>query len=207
MKSWPPKERILDELTTERTVIRPFRPADLPAIHRILRAAFGDARDDSDGARAERGAWLEWNRLSAHWFPRMGQFPYGDRAVTLAGSGEVIGAAGYVPLLMPFDQIPELARAPGPGRASAMSAEVGLFWAIDPAHQRQGYATEAAQALMAYAFDHLRLWRILATTEYDNHASQAVMLKAGMTLTRNPQPEPAWMQVVGARYADPSGPG
>ena len=85
-----------------------------------------------------------------------------------------------------------------------MTPEVGLFWAIDPAQQRQGYATEAARALIDYAFDRLRLWRILATTEYDNHASQAVMLKAGMTLTRNPRPDPPWMQVVGVRTATPS---
>jgi hypothetical protein len=106
---------------------------------------------------------------------------------------------------MPFDQISELARHPGPrdaGRAAArMTPEVGLFWAVDPAQQGHGYATEAALAMIDYAFDHLRLWRIIATTEYDNHASQAVMRKAGMALTRNPLPEPAWMQVVGVRYA------
>ena len=82
-----------------------------------------------------------------------------------------------------------------------MTPEVGLFWAIDPPRQRQGYATEAARAMIDYAFDTLRLWRILATTEYDNHASQAVMLKAGMTLTRNPRPDPPWMQVVGVAQA------
>ncbi len=29
------------------------------------------------------------------------------------------------------------------------------------------------------------------------------MRKLGMTVTRNPHPEPAWMQVVGFRYAHP----
>jgi RimJ/RimL family protein N-acetyltransferase len=194
----------LDTLTTERLAIRPFQHGDLAEIHRILAAAFGDGATDSPRALAERGSWLEWNRLNAEWLPRMGQPPYGDRAVTLRDTGEVIGAAGYVPLLMPFDQIPDLARAPGPRAPAAMSAEVGLFWAIDPARQRRGYATEAARALIADAFERLRLWRILATTEYDNAASQAVMRKAGMTLTRNPLPQPPWLQVVGVRYAQPS---
>jgi RimJ/RimL family protein N-acetyltransferase len=198
-----PKETNLDDLTTERLVIRPFRRDDLAAIHRILREAFSSGETDTPHALAERGAWLEWNRLNAAWLPRMGQPPYGDRAVTLRDSGGdiVIGAAGFVPLLMPFHQMPELARTPGPSRTGEMTPEVGLFWAIDLLHQRRGYATEAANALISYAFDHLRLWRILATTEYDNHASQAVMLKAGMTLARNPLPEPEWMQVVGVRYA------
>ena len=44
----------------------------------------------------------------------------------------------------------------------------------------------------------------MATTEYDNHASQAVMRKLGMTLTRNPHSEPELMQVVGVKYAPPA---
>jgi [ribosomal protein S5]-alanine N-acetyltransferase len=189
-------EKSLDNLTTDRLTIRPFEREDLSAVHRILNAAFG-----ASDTEADVGSWLEWSRLNARWFPAMRQFPYGDRAVALAATGEVVAVAGYAPLLMPFDQIPELARQPGPRAPAAMSAEVGLFWAVDPPVQGRGYATEAAKALIRYAFDHLRLWRILATTEYDNYASQAVMLKAGMTLTRNPLPEPEWMQVVGVRYA------
>lgn len=191
----------MDTLTTNRLIIRPFQRADLAEIHRILREAFGDARADSDGARAERGAWLDWNALNATWFPRMGQPPYGDRAITLRATGELVGAVGYVPLLMPFDRIPELARQPGADVSGHMTPEIGLFWAIDPPQQRQGYATEAASAMIRHAFDQLRVWRILATTEHDNHASQAVMLKAGMTLTRNPRPDPPWMQVVGVAQA------
>ena len=173
------------------------------AIHRILREAFGDTLADSPEARAERASGLEWNALSAEWYPRMLQPPYGDRAIALRDTGELVGAVGLVPMLMPFDQIPELARRPAPHDPARVSAEVGLFWAIDPLMQRRGFATEAALSLIEYAFNRLRLWRIVATTEYENHASQAVMLKAGMTLTRNPRPEPPWMQVVGVRYASP----
>lgn len=186
----------LDILTTDRLTIRPFRGEDLAAIHRILNAAFG-----ANDSEADMRAWLDWSILSARWFPLMHQPPYGDRAITLRETDEVIGAVGYVPLLMPFDQIPELAR-PGSCDLATMSAEVGLFWAIDPPLQRRGYATEAARAMIDYAFDELRVWRIVAATQYTNHASQAVMLKAGMTLTRNPHAEPAWMQVVGVRHAE-----
>ncbi len=38
--------------------------------------------------------------------------------------------------------------------------------------------------------------RILAFTDYTNLASQAVMRKAGMTITRNPHPEPPWLQIA-----------
>jgi RimJ/RimL family protein N-acetyltransferase len=177
-------------------VIRPFQRADLSETRRILNAAF-----NADDSMENVGEWLEWSRLSARWLPLMRQFPYGDRAVIVVATGELIGVAGYVPMLMPFDQIPELARQPGADASGGRTPEVGLFWAIDTAHQRRGYATEAARALIDHAFAAWRLWRILAKTDYDNHASQAVMLKAGMTLTRNPRPEPPWMQVVGVRYA------
>ena len=194
----------MDELTTERLVIRPFVSADLRQIHRILNAAFsaGEA-EHLDSELADRRSWLEWSTLSARWLPAMHQPPYGDRGVVLRETSELIGAVGYVPLLMPFDQIPQLARTPGPGSSHRVVPEVGLFWAIDPVHQRHGYATEAGAALIHYAFDELRLWRIVATTEYDNHASQAVMRKLDMTLMHNPQREPEWMQVVGVRYATP----
>jgi RimJ/RimL family protein N-acetyltransferase len=43
----------------------------------------------------------------------------------------------------------------------------------------------------------MQLRRLIATTEYDNAASQAVMRKLGMRLVHNPNPEPAWFQVVG----------
>ncbi len=194
----------MDELNTERLLIRPFIGTDLEEIHRILNAAFKTGEPDHlDVGLADRRSWLEWNGLNARWLPAMFQPPYGDRAVVLKATGELIGAAGYVPLLMPFDQIPELARTPGPHDSSLVMPEVGLFWAIDPVRQGHGYATEAGAALVEYAFAGLRLWRLVATTEYNNHASQAVMRKLGMMLSRNPHPQPGWMQVVGVRYAEP----
>ncbi len=50
---------------------------------------------------------------------------------------------------------------------------------------------------MNYAFDTLRVRRIVATTEHDNAGSQGVMRRLGMRLERNPFPEPPWLQVVG----------
>jgi RimJ/RimL family protein N-acetyltransferase len=183
------------KLETERLIIRAFEPADLETIQRILMQTFDDGLTLTD-----RQAWLHWSQLNDEWFPRMHQTPYGDRAIVLKATGELIGAVGYVPVHAPFDQIPELR---GAGDLSGYhTTEVGLFWVIDPLHQRHGYASEAARAMIAHAFNELRLKRIIAMTEYENLASQAVMRKAGMTLTRNPQPEPPWLQVVGVLEND-----
>jgi RimJ/RimL family protein N-acetyltransferase len=183
-------------IETTRLVIRPFRLDDLADIHRILDQTFGDGSQVGDpAALAERRSWLEWSILSQEWLPKLHQPPYGDRAIVLKSTDALIGSAGYVPLLDIYEQIPELG-----GAAAALgyrTPEVGLFWVIDPAQQRQGYATEAAEALIAHAFREWRLKRIIATTEYTNLASQAVMRKVGMKLARNPLPDPPWLQVVG----------
>jgi [ribosomal protein S5]-alanine N-acetyltransferase len=183
-------------LETSRLIIRPFAPDDLRAIHRILEQTFGDGSKIADEeAMNERRSWLEWSRLSAEWLPRMFQPPYGDRAVVLKRANKVIGAVGLVPCFDVFEQIPGLSRGEPP--SAYRVAEVGLFWAIDPEHQRQGYATEAAQALIDFAFQQLRVKRLIATTEYDNAASIGVMRKLGLHIERNSFPDPTWLQVVG----------
>jgi [ribosomal protein S5]-alanine N-acetyltransferase len=183
-------------LETSRLIIRAFQPADLHAIHRILDLTFGDgAKIADEEALNERRSWLEWSRLSAEWLPNLFQPPYGDRAVVLKGTNTVIGAVGLVPCFDVFEQIPGLSRGEPP--SAYRVAEVGLFWAIDPEQQRQGYATEAAQALIDFAFGQLRVKRVIATTEHDNAASIGVMRKLGMTIAQNPLPEPPWLQVVG----------
>jgi ribosomal-protein-alanine N-acetyltransferase len=183
-------------LETPRLIIRAFQPDDLHAVHRILDLTFGDGSKIADEeALNERRSWLEWSRLSAEWLPRMFQPPYGDRAVVLKSSNAVIGAVGLVPCFDVFEQIPGLSRGETP--SAYRVAEMGLFWAIDPDHQRQGYGAEAAQALIDFAFQQLRVKRLIATTEYDNAASISVMRKLGMTIAKNPLPDPPSLQVVG----------
>jgi RimJ/RimL family protein N-acetyltransferase len=183
-------------LETVRLIIRPFAPDDLHVIHRILELTFGDGTKITDEeALSERLSWLDWSRLSAEWLPMMFQPPYGDRAVMLKSTDEVIGAVGLVPCFDVFEQIPGLNRSGSP--STYRVAEMGLFWAIDPEQQRRGYATEAAQAMIDFAFQQLRVKRLIATTEYDNAASISVMRKLGMHIERNPFSEPPWLQVVG----------
>jgi ribosomal-protein-alanine N-acetyltransferase len=185
-------------LETSRLIIRPFVRDDLQVIHRILNEAFGDpsrAEYLPEPMLEERRSWLDWQILNEKWFVKKHQPQYGDRAISLKPVGQVIGSIGYVPLLMPFEQIPDLNPSLQPNGYN--TTEFGLFWVIDPKHQRQGYATEEAEAMVEYALKQLRVKRIIATTEYANVASQNVMRKIGMRLTHNPLPEPPWLQVVG----------
>jgi RimJ/RimL family protein N-acetyltransferase len=119
------------------------------------------------------------------------QPPYGDRAIVRRDGGQLIGAIGFAPCLMPFGQLPSF------DPTTLFTSEVGLFWALYPEHWGRGYATEAAAALVAYGFRELRLRRIVATTEHDNTRSINVMRRLGMRLERNERAEPAWFQTVG----------
>jgi RimJ/RimL family protein N-acetyltransferase len=56
--------------------------------------------------------------------------------------------------------------------------EIG--WAFHHEHQGKGYATEAGQALLAYAFEGLKAHRVIATCQPENVASWRVAEKLGL---------------------------
>lgn len=65
-------------------------------------------------------------------------------------------------------------------RESPSSCIANMGWAINPEFQSQGYATEAARELIAFAFMHLKLKVIYATCDARNEASRKVMEKIGL---------------------------
>jgi len=186
-------------LETERLVIRPFTTEDLDDIHQILDIDLMTADFGTGGAltRQEREQWLQWTILSYEELAKLNQPPYGDRAVVLKQTQQIIGACGFVPSFAPFGQLLSLHSASHDAGAHFNSPAFGLFYAFSPAYQRQGYATEATQALIDYAFRELQLKRIVATTTYENVASIAVMRKVGMRIEKNLYLDPPWFQVVG----------
>ena len=181
-------------LESARLKIRPFLPADLPDLFAIKQAiGWVNAAKTAEQQLLAEADYLDWSVRNERQLAQLYQPPYGDRAVVLKATDRLIGSVGLVPCVDVYGQLPGLG-----GQANALAtAEVGLLWLIDPAHQGQGYASEAAQTLIDYAFGTMRLLRLIATTEYDNLASQAVMRKLGMAVERNPFPDPPWLQVVG----------
>lgn len=57
-------------------------------------------------------------------------------------------------------------------------AEIG--WTLHPDYHGQGYATEAASAVMSVAFDTIGFHRIKANLDPRNHASEALCRRLGM---------------------------
>jgi RimJ/RimL family protein N-acetyltransferase len=171
----------LPVLQTERLRVRPLSPRDADAV----RAVSGDSHP----------GWLEWTAATYGQLEVLRQPPYGERAICLRDGGELVGMVGIVPSMGPFAQLPGFGGAIGP--ADRLRPEVGLYWALAPQHRGNGYATEAARAVIDHGFSELHLARIVATTERDNLASIGVMRRLGMRVEQNPLAEPSWFQMVG----------
>lgn len=152
-------------LTTARLVVRDLAPDDLAAVHRLLDVDL-QMDDQSPDLRAR---WLRWTILDYEFRRRAHQPGYGEYAVARRDAGDLIGLVGLVPSLMPFGLLPAYGRG---GRHGV--AEVGLFWAVATAHQRQGYAAEAGRALVDRAFSDLKVARLV------------------VGWLDNPDPEPRW---------------
>lgn len=56
--------------------------------------------------------------------------------------------------------------------------EIG--WVFNPKYYNKGYATEAAHAILNYGFQEMKLHRIIATCQPENHPSYRIMEKIGM---------------------------
>ena len=62
--------------------------------------------------------------------------------------------------------------------------EIEIGYRLHPEYWNRGLATEAARPVRAYAFEVLKLGRVISLIHPDNHASRRVTEKNGMTLEK-----------------------
>lgn len=136
---------------TERLLLRPIAVDDWPQIHRYM--------SDPEVTR-----WLPEGLLDEAAAQAFAARHAGEESEALAvlskDGGEFVGHMMFHPWF------------------GARTHEVG--WVFARPHQRRGYATEAARALLAYAFETLGCHRVIATCQPQNEASWRVMEKLGM---------------------------
>jgi RimJ/RimL family protein N-acetyltransferase len=99
--------------------------------------------------------WLARARAATKADPWLHGFSVTDRV-----TGAVVGACGFK----------------GPPDADGV---VEFAYGVDPAHQRRGYATEAARALIAFAFGGGLVRVVRAHTKSGNLASERILMKCG----------------------------
>lgn len=145
-------------LRTARLVLRSWRDED--------RAPFAVMNADPQVvahlqgplSRADSDAFVD--RILAQWRDH----GWGLWALDLADAGEFLGYVGLWPA--PFlDRDPPI--------------EIG--WRLASAHWGNGYATEAARAVLGFAFEELRLPRVHSFTVPGNERSWRVMERIGMS--------------------------
>jgi RimJ/RimL family protein N-acetyltransferase len=154
------------EIRTERLIIRRWSGSeqDREAFHRLNSDERVMKFFPTRRTRAESDAFLE--RIAE----MTAEYGMGWAAVCLAETGKPIGFSGVAPVNY-FE--------------ASFTPAVEIGWRLLPEHLGQGYATEAANALLRHGFTDLGLDRIVAFAVPANKPSLAVMRRIGMT--RNPQ--------------------
>jgi len=145
-------------IETERLILRDFREDDIP---RMLEW-WGDPRYQrfypvvANLDRAVRDLAAMFIAAQAEEPRRKWQL-----AVTVRGDDQIIGTCGV------RINDPEL-------------AEANIGYELHPDHWGNGYATEAATAILRYGFEELDMHRIWAECVADNTGSARVLEKVGM---------------------------
>lgn len=78
----------------------------------------------------------------------------------------------------------QLVGASGLSRVSDLDGEVEIEWIVTEAARGKGYATEAARAVLQYAFSQANLSRVCALVDPENAASIAIASTLGMRFNR-----------------------
>lgn len=177
----------MDSLATARLHIRPFVMTDLEAAHDLL---------DRDLQWAGPNITLEQRRTRLQREISLAQDTdtdgiFGYRAIVLLATGELIGICGFL-LVLRSPQEQQLfwpllfdPTEAAPKRFASFVLEVG--YALASRHRQQGYAAEAIQALLDYAFGALKVERVFASTNRKNAASIALMQRVGMRVASHPE--------------------
>ena len=147
-------------IETERLVLRPLTPEDEPALsecpQRCRDDAVVSAASDS-GMKCGRGSSGRWDGIrvaAACW------------AMIEKATGELIGDCGPV-----WQEIE--------GRA-----ELEIGYHVNRERWNQGFASEAARAVMDYAFRRFDVERVVSMIRPENVASRRVAEKNGLTVER-----------------------
>jgi len=151
---------MMNELITERLILREFTGMDWPAMYEIF--------SNPDVARyiyamneAQCRDWVT-DKLKQQY--NREPIP-ASRAVVLREENRLIG---YVQLALPMNV------------GDGVPGELALDYALHRSFWGRGYMTEAARRMIRFAFETLHVPQIVATCETSNVASARVMEKAGL---------------------------
>lgn len=168
-------------LTTARLLLRRFTPDDLDEIYRLV---YADpvVKDAWSGVIGTPEA-IKARFAERHILPTG---PFGLRALTLRGTGALIGLMGFqrhAPAV--GADIWYLQSEDEPNRSVGLDPgfiEVELTYALGRGYWKHGYAAEMGRALIPYGFDVLGIGRIIQGVRRDNPNSVNLMRRLGFRI-------------------------
>lgn len=154
-------------LETSRLVFRHLVPDDLDSLFALYRDPdvkkyIPDAPLTYEEAKEE----LEWFQNGHPKYPQLGLW-----ATIHKQTGKFIGRCGLLPWTID-------------GRS-----EIEVAYLLAKAYWGQGLGTEAAQAILHYGFEQLRLSRLICLIDRENQASIKVAKNIGMTFEKEGKDE------------------
>jgi RimJ/RimL family protein N-acetyltransferase len=147
------------ELTTARLVLRRWRESDLGPMAAI------NADPDVMRHFSSSLSHHQTARQIAAYEASFARNGYGPWAVTIAGTSELVGLMGLLPVEFDAHFTPAV---------QVIARFAAPAW-------RQGYASEASQAMKQDAFERVGLDEMVAFTVRSNEPSQRLMAANGMT--------------------------
>ena len=139
-------------LSTERLIIRPFLESDYRDLYEYLSLPETYRFEPGEPVSLEQARQLAADRARGANF----------WAVTLKDGKKLIGHVSFLQV----------------EPKHFLTWEIGYIF--NPAFQNKGYASEAARAVIKYAFKELRVHRVVGYTNPDNIPSCRVLEKCGM---------------------------
>lgn len=145
-------------IETERLYLRRMEQADFPALQKIMQDPDVMYAYEGPFTDAETQGWLD------RQFTRYAEFGFGLWAVILRETGEMIGQCGLTMQEVRDQRV----------------LEIGYLF--QKAFWHKGFATEAARACKAYAFETLHAPEVFSIIRDTNTASQNVAIRNGMKI-------------------------
>ena len=154
---------VLKMIETPRLILRQWLPEDYPYFAQMSMNPYVMQYFPKLLSRSESDALID------KFHDIIDRQGWGFWAVELKATHQFIGFVGL------HEQTTQFSFSP--------CVEIG--WRLDQAYWGLGYATEAAQAALKFAFDQLALEKVVSFTTLENTKSQSVMQKLNMTYVKD----------------------
>ena len=175
---------------TDRLILRNMEAADVPLLKELIysdREVWGQYSGLGD-----KPALLE--KAFANHVSQGDDAEFGRQSVVLKASGQTIGQVHLDPYVNVWY------RVAGDLETPVSNIEVELAFAFGRAYWGQGYAFEACQALIGYAFDELKIPRLVGGAKAANDRSVRLQQRLGFDVYENEDPDApgrsTWVSVL-----------